>query len=159
MCTFKLMLLLSFTVTAHKEIWLKKNPTFQNPVLNLDFHIYEDGPMAATMRTNLSKLRPTNIFHTRTPVQDFNSFSIMFYTTLLSSTIYQKIGDIFYSLIFLEFRTVWIHHIVITIRARTMDTHFIETPNFWAWEDNLGKITFGAFVVFLANLIAPIWYC
>ena len=81
---------------------------------------YEDGPMAATMRTNLSKLRPTNIFHTRTPVQDFNSFSIMFYTTLLSSTIYQKIGDIFYSLIFMEFRTVWIHHIVITIRQRFM---------------------------------------
>jgi hypothetical protein len=38
------------------------------------------------------------------PVQDFNSFFIMFYYNI--STIHQKIGDLFCSLIFLDFRTV-----------------------------------------------------
>ena len=42
----------------------------------------------------------------RMPVQDFNSFSIMFY--YIFSTTYQKIGGLFCSLIFLDFRTVWI---------------------------------------------------
>ena len=40
----------------------------------------------------------------RTPVQDFNSFSIMFYNII--STTYQKIGDLFCLVIFLDFRTV-----------------------------------------------------
>ena len=39
-----------------------------------------------------------------TPVQDFNSFSITFYYII--STIYQKIGDLFCSFIFLDFCTV-----------------------------------------------------
>ena len=41
----------------------------------------------------------------RTPMQDFNSFSIMFY--YIFSTKHQKIGDIFCPAIFLDFRTVW----------------------------------------------------
>ena len=40
----------------------------------------------------------------RTPVQDFNSFSILFYYII--STTYQKIGDLFCLVIFLDFRTV-----------------------------------------------------
>ena len=40
----------------------------------------------------------------RRPVQDFNSFSIMFYYII--STTYQKIGDLFCLDIFLDFRTV-----------------------------------------------------
>ena len=42
----------------------------------------------------------------RTPVQDFNSFSILFYYII--STTYQKIGDLFCLVIFLDFRTVWV---------------------------------------------------
>ena len=38
-------------------------------------------------------------------VQDFNSFSIMFYHIIF--TTYQKIGDLFCPFIFLDFRTVW----------------------------------------------------
>ena len=41
----------------------------------------------------------------RTPVRDFNSFSIKVYYILISTT-YQKNGDLFYSLLFLDFRTV-----------------------------------------------------
>ena len=40
----------------------------------------------------------------KTPVQDFNSFSIMFY--YIFNTTYQKIGDLFCPYIFLDFRTV-----------------------------------------------------
>ena len=40
----------------------------------------------------------------RTPVQDFDSFSIMFYYII--STTYQKIGDLFCPLVFLDFRTM-----------------------------------------------------
>ena len=41
----------------------------------------------------------------RTPMRDFNSFSIKVYYILISTT-YQKNGDLFYSLLFLDFRTV-----------------------------------------------------
>ena len=40
----------------------------------------------------------------RTPMQDFNYFSIMFY--YIFSTTYQRIGDLFCPVIFLDFRTV-----------------------------------------------------
>ena len=40
----------------------------------------------------------------RTLVQNFNSFSILFY--YIFSTTYQKIGDLFCPVIFLDFRTV-----------------------------------------------------
>ena len=40
----------------------------------------------------------------RTPMLDFNSFSIMFYYII--STTYEKIGDLFCPVIFLDFRTV-----------------------------------------------------
>ena len=40
----------------------------------------------------------------RTPVQDYNSFSIMFY--FIFSTIYKKIGDLFCPVIFLDFCTM-----------------------------------------------------
>ena len=40
----------------------------------------------------------------RTPVQDFNSYSILFFYNI--STKYQKIGDLFCPVIFLDFRTV-----------------------------------------------------
>ena len=40
----------------------------------------------------------------RIPLQDFNSFSIMFYYII--STTYQKIGDLFCPVVFLDFRTV-----------------------------------------------------
>ena len=40
----------------------------------------------------------------RTPMQDLNYFSVMFYYII--RTTYQKIGDLFWSLIFLDFRTV-----------------------------------------------------
>ena len=40
----------------------------------------------------------------RTPVPDFDSFSIMFYYII--RTTYQKIGDLFCLVIFLDFRTV-----------------------------------------------------
>ena len=40
----------------------------------------------------------------KTPVQGFNSFSIMLYYII--STTYQKIGDLFYPVIFLDFCTV-----------------------------------------------------
>ena len=40
----------------------------------------------------------------RTPVQYFNYFSIMFYD--IFSTTYQKIGDLFCPVIFMDFRTV-----------------------------------------------------
>ena len=41
----------------------------------------------------------------RTPLQDFNYFSIVLYYII--STTYQKIGDLFCPVIFLDFRTVW----------------------------------------------------
>ena len=43
----------------------------------------------------------------RTPVQDFNSFSILFYFVISISS--QKIGDLFFPVIFLDFCTfaVW----------------------------------------------------
>ena len=41
----------------------------------------------------------------RTPVQDFDYFSIIFYYMISSK--YQKIGDLFCPVIFLYFRTVW----------------------------------------------------
>ena len=47
----------------------------------------------------------------RTPVQDFNSFSIMF--CYIISTTYQKIGDLFCLDIFLDFRTVWPPHLFV----------------------------------------------
>ena len=47
----------------------------------------------------------------RTPVQDFNSFSIIFYY-IISTTIYQKIGDLFCLAIFLDFCTVWHGHLI-----------------------------------------------
>ena len=40
----------------------------------------------------------------RTPVQNFNHFSIMF--NYIFSTTYERIGDLFCSVIFLDFRTV-----------------------------------------------------
>ena len=43
----------------------------------------------------------------RTPVQDFKSFSIMFY--YIFSTTYQKIGDLFCPVIFLDFRAACLH--------------------------------------------------
>ena len=43
----------------------------------------------------------------RTPVQDFNSFFIMFYYIIrFITTIYQKNGDLFCSFVFLDFRKV-----------------------------------------------------
>ena len=47
---------------------------------------------------------PVRSFLKRTPMQDFNSFSLMFYYII--STTYQKIGDLFCPVIFLDFRTV-----------------------------------------------------
>ena len=40
----------------------------------------------------------------RTPVQDFNYFSMMF--CYIISTTYKKVGDLFYPVIFLDFHTV-----------------------------------------------------
>ena len=40
----------------------------------------------------------------RTPIQDFNSFSMIFYHTFSST--YQRIGDLFCPVIFLDFRSV-----------------------------------------------------
>ena len=104
---------------------------------NLNFLIF----FFQNLKTQYSKQISVQIFFTQGRLCRNSIFSIMFSTTLIKiiSTIYQKIGDLFYSLIFLDFHCSV--HIVITIRARTMDTHFIEI--------------FGAFVVFLANLIAP----
>ena len=45
----------------------------------------------------------------RTPVEDFNSFSIVLY--YINSTTYQKIGDLFFPFIFLDFRTMWLTYI------------------------------------------------
>ena len=39
------------------------------------------------------------------PMQDFNFYFMMFYYII--STTYQKIGDLFWPVIFLNFRTVW----------------------------------------------------
>merc|ERR1712153_287243 len=44
---------------------------------------------------------PVRSAHKRTPVQDFDSFSIMLY--YIFSTTYQTIGDLFSPLIFLDF--------------------------------------------------------
>ena len=44
----------------------------------------------------------------RKPVQDFDSFSIIFYYII--STSYQEIGDLFALFIFLDFCTVWIRN-------------------------------------------------
>ena len=54
----------------------------------------------------------------RTPVQDFNSFSITFYHII--STTYQKFETYFALLIFLEFCTVY--------RAATVDFWLARTP-------------------------------
>ena len=52
----------------------------------------------------------------RTPVQDFKSFSIMFYYII--STPYQKIGDLFCHVIFLDFGPVWTRDDHCTARLR-----------------------------------------
>jgi hypothetical protein len=49
----------------------------------------------------------------RTPLQYFNSFSIMFYNII--SSIYQKIGDLFCPVIFLDFCTVCLQNLGIIL--------------------------------------------
>ena len=44
----------------------------------------------------------------------------------------------------------------ITDYGRPMKPFFIKIPNFRAWADNFGQINFGAFGIFLADLLAPI---
>ena len=51
-------------------------------------------------------LSPVKSALKRTPVPDFNTFSIMFYSII--STTYQKIVDRFCPVIFLVFHTVWL---------------------------------------------------
>ena len=48
---------------------------------------------------------PIRSANKRTHLQDFNYFSIMFYYNI--STTYKNIGDLFCSVIFLDFHTVW----------------------------------------------------
>ena len=59
----------------------------------------------------------------RTPVQNFNHFSIMF--NYIFSTTYQRIKDLFYSVIFLDFRTVWLMNAV-CVPARRFSTSKFE---------------------------------
>ena len=57
-------------------------------------------------------------------MQDFNSFSILFYYII--STTYQKIGDLFCLVIFLDFRTVWVVHISNQVLLDCVDCELIE---------------------------------
>ena len=61
------------------------------------------------------------------PQKDFNSFSIML--CYIISTTYQKIGDLFCPVIFLDFRTVWQWKIrlliLVYIHTYVLETRFV----------------------------------
>ena len=74
----------------------------------------------------------------RTSMQDFKYFSMMFY--FIISTTYQKIGDLFCPVIFLDCRTVWVEkisfHCIVCVSKKnhvlnTKQVHFltVQYPN------------------------------